>query len=351
MTVLQRQIAQAAHSAEMSVRAREYVEAFRLKMLGKKAADATRDRAPSGVVAELSHKAAVPVGTLADNTYAGYLAPTPQASAFMASLRGVAIFDTLKSFMLEAPLRSSMIAVTGSIPGTSIAESSIKPHSRLSLTANALDPNKVALFVAVTREVAMMGGALAQRVIESELTKSCVRGVDSLFLSLVTSGATSVASSGQTVTAVRQDLRTLLANVETDASSKLFLIVPQTVAEAWATIGDAGGVAFPDATVNGGSISGMTIIPSDVVTAGEIILIDAAGIAVGDSGLTDIATTDQATLSLFDPADSPISASTVFTSLWQMNMVAARTERWIAAKAMRTAVAKITGASYTGGSP
>jgi hypothetical protein len=336
---------------EILVRKAEYLEAIRLKMLRKTAAEAIRDRAPSGVVAELSHKAAAPVGSMADNTYAGALAPTPLASAFMASLRGVGIFDTLKPFMLEAPLRSKVVAVTGSITGTSLAESSIKPHSRLSLSANDLDPNKVAVFVVVTQELARMGGALALRVIESELTKGVVRGVDSLFLSLVTSGASSFTSSGQTVTAVRQDLRTLLANVDTDASSKLFLIVPQTIAEAWTTIGDAGGVAFPDATVNGGSISGMTIIPSDVVTAGEIILIDAAGIAAADSGLTDIETSDKATLSLFDPADSPISASTVFTSLWQQNLVGARTERWIAANALRTAVAKITGATYTGGSP
>jgi hypothetical protein len=192
---------------------------------------------------------------------------------------------------------------------------------------------------------------LAQRIIDSELTKGVVRGIDSLFLSLVTSGASSFVSSGNSVTAIRQDLRTLLSAVETDASSKLFLIVPQTIAEAWATVGDAGGIAFPDATVNGGSVSGMQVLPSDVATGGEIILIDAAGVAAADSGLTDIETTDQATLSLFDPSDSPVTASTVFTSLWQNNMVGARTERWIAAKALRTAVAKITSASYVGGSP
>jgi len=50
--------------------------------------------------------------------------------------------------------------------------------------------------------------------------------------------------------------------------------------------------------------------------------------------------------------DSPVSASTPGISLWQMDLVAMKMERFIGAKVLRSdAVAKITGANYTGGSP
>jgi hypothetical protein len=70
---------------------------------------------------------------------------------------------------------------------------------------------------------------------------------------------------------------------------------------------------------------------------------------------TEVFTLDasnEAAIELATPGDSPPSASTSQTPLWQMNLSALRAERYIGAKVLRSdAVAKITGVSYVGGSP
>jgi hypothetical protein len=63
-------------------------------------------------------------------------------------------------------------------------------------------------------------------------------------------------------------------------------------------------------------------------------------------------TSQQATVQLDTPGDSPPTAATVMTSLWQNDLVALKAERFIGAKLLRAdACAKITGAAYTGNSP
>jgi hypothetical protein len=63
-------------------------------------------------------------------------------------------------------------------------------------------------------------------------------------------------------------------------------------------------------------------------------------------------TSNQAMIELATPGDSPPTASTSQTSLFQMNLSAIRAERYIGGKVLRSdAVAKVTGAGYVGGSP
>jgi hypothetical protein len=113
----------------------------------------------------------------------------------------------------------------------------------------------------------------------------------------------------------------------------------------------SGAAAFPTATVDGGTIGGMQIVVVDEATDGEIILADATQVAAGSEGLV-LDNSMQATLQLDAPGDSPVSASTVMTSLWHSNLAAIKAERYIGAKLLRPdAVAKITGAAYSGNSP
>ena len=141
----------------------------------------------------------------------------------------------------------------------------------------------------------------------------------------------------------------LLANVTSGADSKLYLITTRTIAEALTVLPDtAGAPAFPNATVFGGSIGGIPILVCDEATAGEIILCDASQVAAGTEGLV-LDSSTQASIQLDAPGDSPISASTVAMA---GQPGAIKAERYIGAVVLRTgAVAKITGAGYTAGSP
>ena len=321
-------------------------------MIGRRGDEAQRlaeeAKAPSRVVEFV--KAAQSAGSIAG--WGSSLALESLATAFLSSLSGISAFDALWPNMLQVPLRTSVVAVSATLSAGSTAEANVKPASRLSLSASELDAVKAAAFIAVSAELLKIGGPMATAVLERELRTAIARATNSIFLPILTANAPSVASSGVTALGVRQDLRTLLANVSSGADSKLFLIVTRKIAEAWAVLPDASGAAaFPTATVNGGTIGGMTIVVVDEATDGEIILADATQVAAGSERLV-LDNAMQASLQLDAPGDSPVGASTVMTSLWQNNLAAIKAERYIGAKLLRAdAVAKITGANYTGNSP
>jgi HK97 family phage major capsid protein len=297
-------------------------------------------------------KSAAVAGATAAGNWANPLAPFQNLStAWLASLSAISVFDALWPFMIQAPPRSTVLAVSSTLTGGAISEASVKPAGRISLTGSDLDVAKAAAFVAVSSELLRSGSPSALAILQTELRTAIARACNSIFLPLLVAG-TSVASSGITATGVRQDLRTLLSLVNYGVDSKLFLITTRTIAGALAVLPDTnGGPAFPLATVNGGSIGGVQIIPCAEVTAGEIILVDASQVAAATEGFT-LDSSNEATIELATPGDSPPSASTSQTSLFQMNLSAIKAERYIGAKVLRSdAVAKITGVSYVGGSP
>jgi hypothetical protein len=111
--------------------------------------------------------------------------------------------------------------------------------------------------------------------------------------------------------------------------------------------------AFPDLTPLGGSINGITVLVSDAVTAGQVILADASGIAAasGDIGLQEFT---EGSLQFDSAPDSPPSASTNIVSLWQMNFVGIRVERYFVAARLRSdavAVASNSNSYGSGNSP
>jgi hypothetical protein len=347
-----RQLGAISASTEAIGRVNEFVSAVRLLMLyrGDAFREAERRRLPDRVV-EFCKSAATAGSTVVGN-WANPLASFQNLStAWLASLSAISVFDALWPSMIQAPPRSTIVAVSTTLTGGPIAEANVKPAGKLSLTASDLDVVKVAAYVAISSELLRSGSPSAISILQTELRTAIARACNSTFLPLLVAG-TSVASSGVTALGIRQDLRTLLALVSSGADSKLFFITTRTIAEALSVMPDtAGAAAFPLATVNGGSIAGISIIPCDECTAGEILLVDSSQVAAATEGFT-LDTSNQAMIEMATPGDSPPSASTSQQSLWQMNLSAIRAERYIGAKVLRSdAVAKVTGAAYVGGSP
>ena len=347
-----RELSVVSANAEVSGRVKEFVQGCMFLMNNPKGGawkQAEAARASDRVI-EFTKSAA------AAGTMTGWGSPLSSfqnlSTAFLGSLGAISAFDAMLSSMLVAPLRTSIIAVSASLTAGPIAEANVKPLTKLSLTASDMDAVKASALIAMTAELVRAGTPATMALVERELRTAIARATNTIFLPLLVAG-TSVASSGVAATGVRQDLRTLLGLVNSGADSKLFLVTTRTIAEAWAVLQDTNGApAFPNATVNGGSvIGGVPTIVCDEVTAGEIILVDASQVAAGAEAFT-LSPSTEAILDLSTPGDLPPSASTAQTSLWQMNMVALKAERFIGAKLLRSdACAKITGVAYTGGSP
>jgi hypothetical protein len=128
--------------------------------------------------------------------------------------------------------------------------------------------------------------------------------------------------------------------------------VTSTIAKVLAVLHDnTGGAAFPTMGVNGGTIGGINVIVSDGVPAATMLLVDAQQVAAASETI-QLSASNEAIVQLDTAPDSPIFASTPMVSLWQMNMVGLRAERFFGVqKLTTTGVCVLTGASYTGDSP
>ena len=112
------------------------------------------------------------------------------------------------------------------------------------------------------------------------------------------------------------------------------------------TSGAKGDSAFPQFGPLGGEINSIPVLVSDCLSSGQVVLVDASGVgaASGDIGLNEIS---EGTVVLDTVPDSPPSASTNYISLWQMNMRAVVSERFLSlfasaamlAQRSRTAIA------------
>lgn len=298
-------------------------------------------------------KTAIAAGSISNSTWGEQLAEyEAAAAAFIETLRSVGAFDAMLADMRRVPLRIRLAAVTVGATGYLVGEGSPKPISRLTLAGSTLAPRKAVAIFAMSDELARFSGPEGAALFGRELRGAVAAVTDEEFVRIISDGMTPIASSGATVAAVRLDLATALHEVETDASSKLFILVRASTAKSWSlSVLESGAPAFPEMTPNGGRVAGMPVLVTDGVPVGTIVVVDANGIAAASDTVTmELAT--QADLVFEDAPDSPPSASATMKSLWQHGMVALRAERSFGAERMRTsAVAVIEGVSYAGDSP
>ncbi len=228
----------------------------------------------------------------------------------------------------------------------------VTPATKLSTATVSVEMTKSIAFVVVSRELMEMSGAGVLRFLQRELTGAVARVTDDSFITVLTAGISAIPSSGGTALGVRADLRALADSVDTGARSKLYFITTSSLAKRLATIGDsAGGQAFPDVTMTGGTLAGVPVVISDSVASGVLILADAAQLVVA-AGDIELSASDEADVQLNDGPDSPPSASTSMTNMWQNNLLALRATRYLGvARGRTTAVATISGFTGLGNSP
>jgi Phage capsid family len=276
------------------------------------------------------------------------------AAAFLSSLASVGVFDRLlNGGMRRIPLGFATAgSVTATMTAGYLAEGSAKAVSTLSLASQLVNPLKAAGLLIVSRELAKEQVAEAESLINQELRFACARAVDVQFLAIAQAGAPSFSLTGSTATAFRQALVGALLAVPTDTRSRLYLIVPPTLAKQLAVVGATsvtGQPAFEGVTYLGGNIGGVELIVSDAIAANTAMLVDASAF-VASSGDVELNILDQATLQFDTAPDSPPTASTSYQNLWQLNLVALVAERFFTvAKVRSNSVAVLTGADLTPG--
>lgn len=297
----------------------------------------------------LRQKAAATAGSLDSGAFASY---ATIAQGFVNSLSNASAFDGMLSAMVPVPLMTGSVgAVSVGATAYSLGEASAKPISKLTIVGQNQNPQKAHCCVVVTQELARAAGPQAIQLIGRELRNAVAVTTDTQFLAALVTGLSAFTSTASTAEAVRADLANLLRSITIGAQSKLFIITTSLITKMWSMLTDQHGVsAFPNLTPLGGSINGITVLVSDAVTAGQVILADASGIAAASGDVT----LNEYREGMFQgesAPDSPITASTSFQSLWAMNFTAIVVERFFLAVRLRSDAVALTSnsTSYQGG--
>lgn len=355
MTIAQR-IGQLARDQDISAKAQEFCHVARWLTVGKgqlansiNAAQSARatERIVEGI------KASVGAGTTSDGTWAAPLNYQELSDAFLASLRNFGVFDAALVFAKDVPLNTQVVVVTTGVTAASIGEGQTKVISKLALAATALSPRKAVAIIAASAELLRVGGGRAARLFQQELQRAVAVETDAKFLSVISSGVSPVtgATGGGGPFAVTADMNTAIGGLTLGSDSRVIVAMsPSDAKHAALQVSNNGQRAFPQLTVNGGDYAGATIIPTDALS-NQIVAFDATQIAAGSTGV-ELDASNQAAIQLDSAPDSPPTASTPQTSLWQNNLAGLRATRYFGCERLRLAAVTVTNTSWgTGNSP
>jgi HK97 family phage major capsid protein len=304
-------------------------------------------------------RAAVAAGTTTDPAWAGPLVYAQNLAAeFIEFLRPMQLMTRMGlrpvPFNVRMPRQTSTAAVGWVGQGLS------KPAGFVDFDAITIPWSKLACIIVITEELARFSDPSAEMLVRDDLAESLVRYADSQFTNpavaavanvnpaSITNGVVPIASSGVTVTEVNADATTALKQL---AALNIPMLRPCWLMTNAAKIalGNTRGatvelIAWPE-IIASSKWYGYPIYESNSVPTGDLILADASQIFLADDGMVDIETSSEASLQL---DSAPATPPTPLVSLWQMNMLGIKAERymyWV--KRHNGCVALISG--YAGG--
>jgi HK97 family phage major capsid protein len=313
-------------------------------------------------------KTAVAAGNTTDTTWASPLVQyTNLASEFVEYLRPMTIVGRLS--LRRVPFKVKIPRQTGASTVSWVGEGKVKPVSSLAFDSITLDHNKIAGIIVLTDELVRLSDPSAEMLVRQDLAEAIVQFMDSQFVdptkaaddvspASVTNGVTPVTATGTTAAALRADIGSLFSDLLEDNLSltDAVLIMTQRQAMRISLMQTSLGTSeFPGIGITGGSLMGVPVITSENLpaTGGSptdgypIILAKQGDILLADDGQVMIDASREASIQMETAPDSPATASTVLTSLWQHNMVGVRAERMVTWKKRRsTAVGFIQNAKY-----
>lgn len=323
-------------------------------------------------------KAAVAAGTTTDTTWAKPLVEYQNmASEFAELLRPATILGRIDG-LRRVPFNIKVPRQTGGASASWVGEGAPKPVSSLAFDSITLGHTKVAGIVVMTEELVRFSNPAAEDIVRRDLVETIGGLIDKDFVdpdkaavsgvspASITNGVTPVVASGTTADHLRADVQALMAKfIAANMSlSGAVWIMTETQALAIAMmLNPLGQPEFPGLSINGGTAGtffGIPVILSENISAQEevtgppaipagsrIILAKASEIMVADDGQVMLDASNQASLQMDSAPTNPPTATTVMVSLWQMNMVGIRAERFINwTKRRAGAVQYITGADY-----
>lgn len=322
-------------------------------------------RQPLSRFIDVVRKSTVAAGTTTDATWAAPLAQLqPISSAFVEYLRPQTILGRMSGFR-RMPFGTRAPRATSGTSVSWLGQNATAPASSMAFDTMTFKPAKIGGVVAITEELATSSDPDAAVMIRADLAAAVAQFSDQAFCdpalaevadispASITYNAPTIAATGTTASAFRDDFKALTELITTSFTEPFLIMTPAT-AISLATLGDSSGL-LKNIGAKGGDIAGIPVITSGNVPAdanspgdGIIILCDAAEIFLNE-GAIELDASKNALLEMSSAPDSPATASTTMVSLWQHNMLGILIRRFVRWQPRRSGgVAYLTGVRYSG---
>lgn len=304
--------------------ARAALAQFKAIKAGAMAADFARQIGEDQRVVAYLEKAAVGAGHTDDSAWAGGFRSDAVVAGFIELLKSRSVLARLLGDgMAVFPFRVPLAVTTADATAFTVGEGAATPLSSLQISGDALTESKAAGLVVVTERLLNAGGAALEGLISRSLRDAVASTIDSSFLTTLKTGLTPTTSSGTSAKHAAADLNVLLTAVATTGAERLFFLAAPDVANSAATLtSSSGAFVFPAMGPAGGEMAAVPTLVSNQLGTGELILVDASGLAGNIEDIRVEVSTDTSVEMADNPAQdslTPTGASLV--SLWQTHSV------------------------------
>jgi HK97 family phage major capsid protein/HK97 family phage prohead protease len=325
---------------------------------------------PRDLAHELLLRAAVSEGTTFGTTYASPLIVATQAAALFAEyLRPGTILGKLTQ-LRRSPFNVAIPRMTTGASTNWVGESAPKPVTSEAYDSITLRWAKAAAIIVLSQELVRFSNPQAEEIVRDDLRRAMTEFLDRQFIdpsvaavtnvspASVLNGVTAATPTGTTASAFRTDVKTLLAPIITaniPLDSGAWVMHTTTALSLSLMQNSLGQQVFPGMTKDGGMLLGFPVVASTNVPAAGgspadgyvLAFVVQNEILLADDGVTIIDSSDQASIQMDSAPDSPPTASSAYVSLWQLNWVGLRVERWITWLKRRSQAAQyLQGARY-----
>jgi len=285
----------------------------------------------------LALKAAVAAGTATDAVWASPLVQPNITKDFIELLRAATIVDQI-SGLYKVPFNAKIPQQTGGGTYNWVGELKPKPVTSLTFGSVTLDWAKIAAIIVLSQELIKLSSPAAEDVVRREMVAGIARFKDAQFTDPAIAAVAgvnpaSITNGAPTAAATANPWADILGLVNHFTTNNIpvqgltFIMSPaNALALSFKTFAD-GTAQFPGVNIDGGSWKGMKFIVSNTVTT-KVIALQPSLILYADDGGTTIDASGEASLQMDGAPDSPVAATTILVSMFQMNAVAIRAEQF-----------------------
>lgn len=314
----------------------------------------------------LEQKTAVAVGDTTTSGWASQLVVAQNmVSEFVELLRPQTIIGRLPPFR-NVPFN---IAVPRETAGSSVGWVGQKKPAkvtRLTLDSISLGMSKISGIIVLSQELVRASSPSAQALcrddmiaataqfMDEQLVDPTVAAVANVSPASLTNGVTDVASSGETIAAIDEDVRQVMQAMITaniSLANCAWAMNPRTALSLSLKRTAQDVLAYPGVTATGGTFKGLPVVTSNSVkiatdthSTTNLILLAPGEVLMADDGGVSLDVSTEASVEL---DDSPTTGAATLVSLWQHGLVGLRAQRAINWLKRRAAAAQyISGVQY-----